>query len=121
MGRTLVSAIIAAHSSQKAAEGEICQVKVDFAFANDITGAPAAASFREMGADRVFDPERCAFLPDHFTPNKDIASAEQSKIAHLLVDKVTVSPTGIKIDMKTEGMKDLVLSVLNDSDWKRAA
>jgi len=79
MGRTLVSAIIAAHSSQKAMEGEICQVKVDFAFANDITGAPAAASFREMGAETVFDPQRCAFLPDHFTPNKDIASAEQTK------------------------------------------
>lgn len=79
MGRTLVSAIIAAHSSQKAMEGEICQVKVDFAFANDITGAPAAASFLEMGAEKVFDPQRCAFLPDHFTPNKDIASAEQTK------------------------------------------
>lgn len=79
MGRTLVREIIAAHSTQEAAEGEICRVKVDFAFANDITGAPAAASFREMGAEKVFDGERCAFLPDHFTPNKDIASAEQTK------------------------------------------
>ncbi|MGI6252481.1 MAG: 3-isopropylmalate dehydratase large subunit [Aminivibrio sp.] len=79
MGRTLVREIIAAHSTQEAVEGEICQVRVDFAFANDITGAPAAASFREMGAEKVFDGERCAFLPDHFTPNKDIASAEQTK------------------------------------------
>jgi 3-isopropylmalate/(R)-2-methylmalate dehydratase large subunit len=36
-----------------------------------------------MGASRVFDPERCALLPDHFTPNKDIASAEQSRRARV--------------------------------------
>ena len=69
MGRTLVREIIAAHSTQEAAEGEICRVKVDFAFANDITGAPAAASFREMGAEKVFDGERCAFARP-FHPNK---------------------------------------------------
>ena len=79
MKRTLASAIIAAHSSEKGVEGEICRVKVDFAFANDITAAPAVESFREMGAEKVFDPQRCAVLPDHFTPNKDIASAEQTK------------------------------------------
>ena len=51
----------------------------------------------------------------------ELFPAEQSKIAHLLVDKVTVSTSGIKIDMKTEGMNDLVLSVINDSDWKKVA
>ena len=79
MQRSLVSAIIASHSEEPAREGEICKVRVDFAFANDITAAPAVAAFGEMGADRVFAPERCAVLPDHFTPNKDIASAEQTK------------------------------------------
>ena len=79
MGRTLVSAIIAAHSGERAGEGEICRVKVDFAFANDITAPAAIQAFREMGAGKVFDPDRCAVLPDHFTPNKDIASAEQTK------------------------------------------
>ncbi|MDI9388220.1 MAG: 3-isopropylmalate dehydratase large subunit [Synergistota bacterium] len=79
MGRTMASAIIASHTSSGAREGEICKVRVDFAFANDITTPPAAASFAEMGAERVFDRERCAVLPDHFTPNRDIASAEQAK------------------------------------------
>ncbi len=79
MQRSLVSAIIASHTTEPAREGEICKVRVDFAFANDITAAPAVAAFAEMGADRVFAPERCAVLPDHFTPNKDIASAEQTK------------------------------------------
>ena len=51
----------------------------------------------------------------------ELFPAEQSKITHMLVDKVTVSPTGIKIDMKTTGMRDLVQSMLNDSEWKKAA
>ena len=79
MQRSLVSAIIASHTTEPAREGEICKVRVDFAFANDITAAPAVAAFGEMGADRVFAPERCAVQPDHFTPNTDIASAEQTQ------------------------------------------
>lgn len=79
MGMTLAEAIIAVHTKDKVAPGAICQVKVDFAFVNDITGPPAIAEFRKMGAERVFDKGRCAILPDHFTPAKDIASAEQAK------------------------------------------
>ncbi len=79
MSRTLASVVIASHTDQKAATGEICRVKVDFAFANDITGPPAARAFRKMGAETVFDRTRCALLPDHFTPNKDIAAATQTK------------------------------------------
>lgn len=78
MGKTLAQAIIEAHSEDRADIGNICQVKVDFAFANDITAPPAIRSFRDMGAEKVFDRERCAILPDHFTPNKDIASAQQA-------------------------------------------
>jgi 3-isopropylmalate/(R)-2-methylmalate dehydratase large subunit len=79
MGRTLAEAIIASHTGDKVSRGAICQVKVDFAFANDITGAPALEEFKKMGGRRVFDVKRCALIPDHFTPNKDIASAEQAK------------------------------------------
>lgn len=78
MGKTMAQAIIGAHSKDKADVGNICQVKVDFAFANDITAPPAIQSFRNMGAENVFDKERCAILPDHFTPNRDIASAQQA-------------------------------------------
>ena len=34
--------------------------------------------FRQM-ADKVFDKDKVVFVPDHFTPNKDIKSAENSK------------------------------------------
>ena len=83
MGKTMAQAIIGSHSPDEPEVGNICQVKVDFAFANDITAPPAIASFREMAATDVFDKERCAILPDHFTPNRDIASAEQAKTARV--------------------------------------
>ncbi|MCL2010761.1 MAG: 3-isopropylmalate dehydratase large subunit, partial [Synergistaceae bacterium] len=84
MPYTLAEAIIASHTKNEQGgivPGGVCQVRVDFAFANDITGPPAIAEFKKMGASRVFDPERCAIIPDHFTPNKDIASAEQARKA----------------------------------------
>ena len=34
--------------------------------------------FKEM-AERVFDKDKVVLVPDHFTPNKDIKSAENSK------------------------------------------
>lgn len=79
MGMTLAEAIIAKHTKDKVTPGAICQVAVDFAFVNDITGPPAVREFKNMGAEKVFDKNRCAILPDHFTPAKDIASAEQVK------------------------------------------
>jgi len=81
MARTLAEALIASHTTDRAEPGSICRVRVDFAFANDITGAPAIEEFSRMGAERVFDPKRCAIVPDHFTPNKDIASARQVQAA----------------------------------------
>ena len=79
MKKTLAASVIAKHTTDKVQEGAICQVSVDFAFANDITAPPAIDAMREMGRDKVFDKNRCAVVPDHFTPNKDIASAEQAK------------------------------------------
>lgn len=79
MGLTLAEAIIARHTKAPVETGAICQVNVDFAFTNDITGPPAIKEFKNMGAERVFDKTRCAITPDHFTPAKDIESAEQVK------------------------------------------
>lgn len=78
---TMVEALIASHTKDAVAPGAICQVRVDFAFANDITGPPASREFKRMGGKHVFDRKRTAIVLDHFTPNKDIASAEQSKVA----------------------------------------
>ena len=80
---TITEKILAAHSGREAVHpGELVQVKVDVALANDITAPLAIQVFREIGTDRVFDRERVALVADHFVPNKDIASAEQTKIMH---------------------------------------
>jgi 3-isopropylmalate/(R)-2-methylmalate dehydratase large subunit len=47
---------------------------------NDITAPVAINEFKKIGVGKVFDKDRIALVPDHFTPNKDIKSAEQSKI-----------------------------------------
>jgi 3-isopropylmalate/(R)-2-methylmalate dehydratase large subunit len=60
--------------------GDLIQVKVDLALANDITAPLAIRVFNEIGAHTVFDRERIALVADHFVPNKDIPSAQQAKI-----------------------------------------
>ena len=80
MGMTMTEKILAAHAGKDHVEsGELISAKVDMVLGNDITSPVAIREFRKIGVDRVFDQERIALVPDHFTPNKDIKSAEQVK------------------------------------------
>lgn len=91
MGNTLAEKIIAAHVvDQKEGDGpserssvrpaELVEVTVDVVLANDITAPIAIREFEKLGRKRVFDPARVVLVADHFTPNKDIESAEQCRI-----------------------------------------
>jgi 3-isopropylmalate/(R)-2-methylmalate dehydratase large subunit len=81
MGMTLTQKILARHAGRKGvAPGELILAKVDLALGNDVTSPIAIQAFRSLGAAAVFDRERIALVPDHFTPNKDIKSAEQVKM-----------------------------------------
>jgi len=72
--------ILAAHAGKKeVGPGEFVDVRVDMVLSNDITAPIAIREFNRLGVKRVFDPKKVVMVPDHFTPNKDIASAEQSK------------------------------------------
>ena len=78
---TLAEQILAAHSDKdKVSPGEFINVRVDLILANDITAPIAIREFRKIGVDKVFDPKKIVMVPDHFVPNKDIASAEQVKL-----------------------------------------
>ena len=78
---TLAEKILAAHSDKKTVSpGEFINVRVDLVLANDITAPIAIREFRRLGVDKVFDPKKIVMVPDHFVPNKDIASAEQAKL-----------------------------------------
>lgn len=71
--------ILADHAGVKEVHaGELIEANVDIVMANDITGPMALPIFKKM-ADRVFDKDKVVLVPDHFTPNKDIKSAENSK------------------------------------------
>ena len=78
---TITEKILASHAGlDSVSPGDMIQVQVDLALANDITAPLAIGVFEDVGADRVFDPEKVALVPDHFVPNKDIPSAQQAKI-----------------------------------------
>lgn len=95
MGYTLAEKIIAAHRVDGAqvhdaddggvSPGDHVQARVDMVLANDITAPIAIREFRRLDdgqgslSGRVFDPERVVLVADHFTPNKDIESAEQCR------------------------------------------
>ncbi len=80
MGQTISEKILAAHCGKKSVKaGEFIEPKVDIALGNDITSPLAIKEFRKTGAKKVFDKNKVVLVMDHFTPNKDIHSAEHVK------------------------------------------
>jgi 3-isopropylmalate/(R)-2-methylmalate dehydratase large subunit len=80
-GKTIAEKILALKSGNPAVRpGEYLLLKVDVALANDITAPLAIQEFIKHGGKTVFDPEQIVLVPDHFVPNKDIKSAQQSKM-----------------------------------------
>lgn len=76
MGMTITEKILAAHAGRTVVEpGEFIVAKVDVVMGNDGSTAGALAVWKQIGAERVFDPERVAIVFDHFVPNKDIQAA----------------------------------------------
>ena len=77
---TVAEKILAAHAGlDEVRAGQLVECDLDLVLANDITAPIAIDVFRELGAERVFDPDRVCLVPDHYAPNKDIKSAEQTK------------------------------------------
>lgn len=81
MGMTITEKILAAHTGEeKVVPGQLINARLDVVLGNDVTAPVAIKEFDNLGVDRVFDPERVMLVPDHFTPNKDIKSAEQANV-----------------------------------------
>ncbi len=78
MGMTISEKILAAHAGKDRVEpGEIVMVKVDVNLANELSAALAIDEFLKIkGAERIADPSHAIFVPDHFTPAKDISTAK---------------------------------------------
>ena len=80
MGMTMTQKILAAHAGlDRVTAGQLINARLDMTLANDITGPVSINEFDGAGFDSVFDKSRISLVMDHFTPNKDIKSAEQCK------------------------------------------
>src|SRR5215472_16988808 len=82
MGMTMTEKILARGAGRESvAPGDLVLAKVDFAMGHDLTIPPAGKIMREqMGAERIWDPERVAVTQDHFPPAKDAASATLGRL-----------------------------------------
>ncbi len=92
MGMTMVEKIIAAHTEYDTVKpGQIVNARVDMVLGNDVTTPVAIKEFNKIGVDKVFDKDKVAIVPDHFTPNKDIKSAEHAKMIREFARKYEIT------------------------------
>ncbi len=77
---TMTQKILAAHAGlEKVVAGQLIEANLDLVLGNDITTPVAIKEFDKIGVDGVFDKDKVAIVPDHFTPAKDIQAATQCK------------------------------------------
>ena len=80
MGMTMTQKILAAHAGlPEVKPGQLINARLDQVLGNDITTPVAINEFEKAGFTGVFDNARINIVLDHFVPNKDIKSAQQSK------------------------------------------
>jgi 3-isopropylmalate/(R)-2-methylmalate dehydratase large subunit len=80
VGNTITEKILTAHTKlKKISAGQLINARVDIALGNDVTAPIAINEFTKAGGKKVFNKNKIALVLDHFTPNKDINSAQQCK------------------------------------------
>lgn len=88
MGMTMTQKILADHAGlDKVVPGQLIEAKLDMVLGNDVTAPVAINEMDKMKTDTVFDKEKIALVMDHFTPNKDIKSAENCKQVRCFADE----------------------------------
>ena len=80
MGLTMTQKILAAHAGVDCVSaGQLIEVNLDLVMGNDVTSPVAIHEMESKGFSSVFNKDKIALVMDHFTPNKDIKSAENCK------------------------------------------
>ena len=91
MGMTMTQKILAAHAGlNQEKAGQLIRAKLDEVLGNDITTPVAINEFNKAGFTSVFDRSRVNIVLDHFVPNKDIKSAQQSKQCREFANKYDI-------------------------------
>ncbi|MDU5108980.1 MAG: 3-isopropylmalate dehydratase large subunit [Clostridium sp.] len=92
MGMTMTQKILAAHAGLESVKaGQLIEANLDLVLGNDITSPVAVNEFYKLKLEKVFDKDKIAIVPDHFTPNKDIKAAEQNKMIREFVKEKDIS------------------------------
>lgn len=92
MGMTMTQKILAAHSGLESVKaGQLIEANLDLVLGNDITSPVAVNEFYKLKLEKVFDKDKVAIVPDHFTPNKDIKAAEQNKMIREFVKEKDIT------------------------------
>ena len=107
MGMTMTQKILAAHAGLPAVKaGDLIEAKLDLVLGNDITTPVAVAAFDEAGLTKVFDPEKIAIVLDHYTPCKDIKSAQLCDTARKFAKRFGITHL---YDVGTAGIEHALL------------
>ncbi len=92
MPMTMTQKILAAHCGKTELKaGDMILADTDLVLGNDITAPVAINEFQKAGCDCVFDCGKIALVMDHFTPNKDIKAAEQTKKVREFANEKSIS------------------------------
>jgi len=77
MGHTVAEKILAEKCGRdEVSPGEFINARVDLVLASELSGIVAIEEFEKIEGARIFDPDKVVLVMDHFTPAKDIESAE---------------------------------------------
>ncbi len=91
MGMTMTQKILAkAAGLDSVKAGDLIMANLSLVLGNDITAPVAIREFDKLGVTDVFDKKKVALVPDHFTPNKDIKSAEQAKVVRTFANEFSI-------------------------------
>ena len=107
MGMTMTQKILAAHAGLESVRaGDLIEAKLDLVLGNDVTTPVAVDVFDKAGFTRVFDKDKIAIVLDHYTPCKDIKSAQLCKTARDFAQRFNISHF---FDVGTVGIEHALL------------
>ncbi|MDR2846515.1 MAG: 3-isopropylmalate dehydratase large subunit [Candidatus Methanoplasma sp.] len=90
MGKTIAEKILSEKSGTDANAGQIVVADVDYVMVNDVTGPIAFREYDKLETKTMFK-DRMVLIPDHYVPNKDVASAEQAKEMRIFANKHSIA------------------------------
>jgi 3-isopropylmalate/(R)-2-methylmalate dehydratase large subunit len=92
MGMTMTQKILAAHAGLPAVKaGDLIEAKLDLVLGNDVTTPVAVGVFDKAGFTQIFDKDKIAIVLDHYTPCKDIKSAQLCKTAREFAKRFSIT------------------------------